>query len=257
MSEENQVLLEVSKEEAAAYPYLYETHLHTGKVSACADGSPEEMVRACKEYGYTGIIITEHNWGGNTCVNRLQPWKTFVERFCESYEDAKKVGDEIGLQVFFGWEAGYKGTEFLIYGLDKEWMLSHPQIKRVSIEEQFELVHEGGGIVIHAHPFREEIYIPSVRLYPEYVDGVEGINATHSNPASKSHSDMKYDIKAMEYAKENGLPVTAGSDIHTTKLLGGGMLFKRPLKDIHDFTQAILGKEDYILTNGEKYFKAM
>ena len=51
-------------------------------------------------------------------------------------------------------------------------------------KEQYELVHAAGGMVIHAHPYREEDYIPEVRLFPEWVDGVEGINATHSSSIS-------------------------------------------------------------------------
>ena len=70
------------------------------------------------------IIVTDHNWGGNTAVNRYLPWKEWVGQFAEGYEDAKRAGDEVGLDVFFGYEAGYRGTEFLIYGVDKEFMLA-------------------------------------------------------------------------------------------------------------------------------------
>lgn len=253
MYDRNQIFSDEIKNK---YPYLYETHLHTNQVSACGHNTPEEMVRACKEYGYTGIIVTEHNWGGNTCVDRSLPWGDFVEEFCKSYEAAKKEGEKIGLQVFFGWEAGYEGTEFLIYGLDKAWLLANPEIKDASIEEQFRLVHAGGGIVVHAHPFREEDYIPEIRLFPEYVDGVEGVNAMHSNSRSMAHNDPEFDTLARNYAKEQSFPMTAGSDIHTTRILGGGVLFEKPLKDIHDFTERILSKEGYLLTNGERYYKS-
>ena len=55
---------------------------------------------------------------------------------------------------------------FLIYGLNKEWLFEHPEIKDADVKEQYELVHAGGGIVSHAHPFREEDYIPEIRLFP-------------------------------------------------------------------------------------------
>lgn len=51
---------------------------------------------------------------GNTAVDRSLPWKDWVEQFCKGYEHAKEEGGKIGLQVFFGWESGYHGTEFLI-----------------------------------------------------------------------------------------------------------------------------------------------
>lgn len=236
------------------YPYLYETHLHTKEISACARSSGADMARACKEAGYTGIFVTDHNWYGNTAVNRKLPWQEFVEQFAKGYENAKRVGEQIGLDVFFGWEAGYNGTEFLIYGLSKEWLLTHPEIKDATVEEQLALVHAGGGLVVHAHPFREEDYIPEIRLFPELVDGVEGINATHSCHLSVSHNKKEFDERAVAYAREHRLPMTAGSDVHSTYLFGGGMAFKRRLSSAQDFVAASRADEDYLLTNGDAWF---
>ncbi|HBA69679.1 MAG TPA: histidinol-phosphatase [Lachnospiraceae bacterium] len=236
------------------YPYLYETHLHTVQGSACAADRGSAMARACKEAGYTGIIVTDHNWGGNTAVNRNMPWENWVGEFVKGYEDAKRTGDEIGLDVFFGYEAGYRGTEFLIYGVDKEFMLSHEELRTISVEQQYRLIHDAGGMVVHAHPFREEYYIPEIRLYPEYVDAVEGINATHSNSRSKVHNEKIFDHRAVDYARQHRLPMTAGSDIHRTDLFGGGMAFKRRLGSVQDFIEAVLKGEDYLLTNGEEWF---
>lgn len=235
--------------------YLYETHLHTKESSACSHNTGAEMARAYKEAGYTGIIITDHFFYGNTAVDRTLPWKEWVEEFCKGYEHAKEEGDKIGLQVFFGWESGYQGTEFLIYGLDKEWLLSHPEIKDATIEEQYRLVKAGGGIVSHAHPFREEDYIPEIRLFPEYVDAVEVVNATHTSPVSLGHKNPLYNEKAKSYAKEHGLPATGGSDQHTTTMIGGGMLFSRRLKDIHDFTKAVQNREAIDLPDGTEFLR--
>ena len=248
------IAYEVAGDMRTEMEYKYETHLHTTEASACAHNSGAQMARAAKEAGYAGIIVTDHNWGGNTAVDRRLPWEDYVEQFCKGYENAKAEGDKIGLQVFFGWEAGFRGTEFLIYGLDKAWMLSHPQIWDADVKEQYRLVHEGGGIVVHAHPFREENYIPEIRLYPEYVDGVEVINATHSNPHSKSHNNPLYNDRALSYAREHDLAMTAGSDIHTTDLFGGGMVFSRKLADIHDFANAVLKREWIELTDGSSGF---
>ncbi|MCM1266822.1 MAG: PHP domain-containing protein [Bacteroidales bacterium] len=236
------------------YPYLYETHLHTSQGSACARNSGAEMARACKEYGYAGIIVTDHNWGGNTAVDRSLPWEEWVDLFCAGYEDAKAEGEKIGLDVFFGYEAGYQGTEFLLYGIDKDWMIRHPELWTATVEEQYALVHEAGGMVVHAHPFRQAPYIPKTRLYPEWVDGVEGINAAHSNPKSGGHNNPAYDREAVAYANAHGLPMSAGSDIHVTNLLGGGMAFRRRLRSGKDYVQALLQGEDYVMTNGKDWY---
>ena len=236
------------------YPYLYETHMHTSESSACARSTGREMAQAAKEAGYTGIIITDHNWYGNSCISAGLPWEEWIEQFCTGYEHAKDKGEEIGLDVFFGYESCYQGPEFLIYGVDKMWLKLHPEIKDASIKEQHELIRKAEGMVIHAHPYREEWYIPKIRLFPEDVDGVEGINATHSSPLSLSHNNPDFDKRAIAYANEHRLPISAGSDIHTTDLLGGGVAFKRKLKSIRDYCQVILSGEDYLLTNGAAWF---
>lgn len=236
------------------FPFLYETHMHTSEGSACSIASGREMARAYKAAGYAGIIITDHNWGGNTRVSRELPWKDWVEAFFKGYEAAKEEGERIGLDVFFGYEAGYHGTEFLIYGPDKEWMLSHPEIREAAIEEQYRLIAAEGGMVIHAHPYREAWYIPEILLYPGYVDGVEGINAAHSNARSPSHNNVEFNEKAVAYAGKYHKPVTAGSDMHSTELLGGGVAFRTRLQSIGDYIERIKSGQDYVLTDGEKWY---
>lgn len=236
------------------YPYLYETHMHTRPGSACAHNSGAEMAEAARLMGYTGIIITDHNWGGNTGIDRTLPWEQWVDDFTTGYREALAYGQEHDLDVFWGYEAGYYGTEFLIYGVTPDWLKAHPEIRSADVKEQYRLIHEGGGMVIHAHPFREAGYIPEIRLYPEYVDGVEGINAAHSSSQKSSHHNPEYDRRAIRYANEHGLPITAGSDIHTTNLPGGGVAFKQRLTSVQDYCRAILGGEDYVMTNGDAVF---
>ena len=97
-------------------------------------------------------------------------------------------------------------------------------------------------------------YIEQFRQFPEDVDGVEGINGAHSSPLSASHNHPEFDTQAISYALENHLPLTAGSDIHRKELFGCGMAFKRKLQSIQDFKQAVLGAEDYLLTDGVRWY---
>ena len=175
-------------------------------------------------------------------------------QFLVGYEGAKAEGEKIGLDVFCGYESGYQGTEFLIYGVDREWLKRTREIEEATVEEQYALVHKAGGMVIHAHPFRKAPYIPKTRLYPAHVDGVEAVNAAHSNPKSIEHYHPDYDEKAVAYAEEHGLLMTAGSDIHVADLFGGGMAFKRKLCSGKDYVQAVLGGEDYVMTDGVDWY---
>ena len=112
--------------------YRYETHMHTSQASACASSTGAQMARAHLEAGYTGIFVTDHFFNGNTAVPADLPWRERVERFCRGYEDAWEEGQRIGLQVFFGFEYNYHGAEFLVYNLDKQWLISHEDIHRIS-----------------------------------------------------------------------------------------------------------------------------
>ena len=111
------------------------------------------------------------------------------------------------------------------------------------------LVHEGGGIISQAHPYREASYIREIRTFPDCVDAVEGINASHSS-REKKERHPEYNERALQFAGEHGLPLTAGSDQHSTLMLWGGMIFPRRLEDIYDFGRAVLHREAVRLLDG-------
>lgn len=245
-----------NKTNSLQFPYLYETHLHTKEASACGNHTAEEMVYAYKEAGYTGIMVTDHFFRGNCAIARELPWEDWVEQYCAGYENAKAAGNKVGLQVFFGWEESYLGADFLIYGLDKTWLKAHPELRGITVEEQYKLVHEAGGMVIHAHPYREAPYIPEIRLFPEYIDGVEVCNASHYGIDVRDDGRSMYDVRATEYASKYNFPVTGGSDQHSIKLRWGGMAFTKKLENVQDYMKAVLNREgqpiDYFTIRRQK-----
>lgn len=244
---------EIEKE----YPYFYEMHLHTNAASACGKSTPEEMAVACKEYGYTGIVVTDHNWRWNTCIDGfllISEWDKWIDEYSQSYYRAKKKGDEIGLDVFFGMEAGFNGTEFLIYGLTPEYFIAHPEFRDAKISEMHELVNRGGGIFVHAHPFRDEKYIPEIRLFPDDIDAVEGANGTHVGKRSQHVVNPTFDILARDYARQHSLPMTAGSDVHRDVMIGAGIRCKDRIKDGTELAKLILSGENYVLCDSVDYY---
>ena len=142
----------------------------------------------------------------------------------------------------------------MIYGLTPEWIAEHEELKTASVKEQYEIVHNAGGIVLQAHPYREEWYIKEVLVYPDDVDGCEIINAAHSNHKSQSHNNPEYNVKAIAIAKERGFCTTGGSDSHSTDLFMGGMDFKTRLESVEDFMHRILTKEDCVITDGDHWY---
>lgn len=227
--------------------YRYETHMHTCQGSACGTSTGAEHARFYKEQGYQGIFITDHFFGGNTAVPRTGKWKDRVDWYCSGFEDAWNEGQKIGLDVFFGIEQNFAGDEYLIYGLDKQYLLDHPEMEHWTHREQIEQVHAAGGCVIQAHPFRMRGYLSAIRVCDLYADGIEVANAGNT-PAQ--------DAYAMRYCKARGIYTIAGSDNHKShegcKLYG--VALDRPLASAQDWVQHILQKQPHQLLVPEGRF---
>lgn len=185
--------------------YLYETHMHTCQASACGVSTGAEHARFYHAMGYQGIIITDHFFGGNTAAPRTGSWADRVHAFASGFEDAWNEGQRIGLDVFFGWEQGYQGDEYLIYGPDVQWLLDHPEIETCTRREQLQLVHEAGGAVVQAHPFRFRPYLSQINVGLDYCDGVEVANMGNYQLS---------DYYAHIYAQQYGKTMICGSDNH-------------------------------------------
>lgn len=217
--------------------YRYETHLHTAEGSACASAPGKEYPAVYKALGYDGIFITDHFYYGNTRPSRELPWPEYVEAYMKGYEEARKACDAIGFKVFFGIEENFECDEYLIYGVDKAFLLAHPEIPHWSREDMIRLVHGAGGAVMQAHPFRDRHYISRIHLYPEDIDGIEGINT--ANTANDN-------LAALCYARHFGLMIQAGSDTHHLSRVGeqsGGIMYEKPIMSPEDYADRLLRRE--------------
>ncbi len=217
---------------SAVRKYKYETHMHTKEASACAGSTGAEMVRAHYRAGYSGMIVTDHFFNGNSGIPSHLPWAERVELFCRGYENALQEAKRLDFQVFFGWEYADNGAEFLTYGLDKDFLLAYPDMLSWPIEKYLRVVREHGGFVSQAHPYRKAWYIKSIRIFPEHVDAAEVRNASHNDPL--------FDELALEMANKYSLFQTGGSDTHFAEILnGGGMEFDHELTSISDFIRSV------------------
>lgn len=212
--------------------YKYETHAHTSEVSRCSKISAIDLVRFYKDLGFNGLCITDHFLNGNTTVPKELSWSERIELFCRGYEEGYAEGKRIGIDVFFGWEYSYRGTDFLTYGLDKKWLLDHPELLDMDLNSYCDLVHAEGGFIAHAHPFREASYIDMIRLIPRKVDAVEVDNACRTDFENKL---------ADEYADNYGLLKIAGSDNHVGILNRiCGIQVSERLNSVNDMCKAII-----------------
>lgn len=216
--------------------YRYETHLHTLPVSKCAKASVRENLEFYKSLGYAGVFITNHFLDGNINIDRTLPYEERLDFFFSDYEEGVRIGRELGIAVFCGIECSYRGTDFLVYGLDKEWYRLHPELEEMKKTQMLPLLMEAGALVVQAHPFREAAYIDHIRLFPRHVHGVETYNACRTEFEN---------AMAKQYASNYGLLPFAGSDNHRGALQErlGGMEFSSPLANEKDFVDRVKSGE--------------
>ena len=216
--------------------FLYETHLHTSQGSACSNTPGREYPKLYKDLGYDGIFVTDHFFQGNCAAPRTGEWVKRVDAYMAGYFDAKEAGEKIGFDVFFGIEQNYNGDEYLLYGINREFLLQNPDIESWPRLVLFDKVRAWGGCVVQAHPFRERDYIKKMHFQLDGIDGVEAVNMGN-HPWE--------DASGLLYGRSLGLPLTCGSDMHrsenvTRDRLGGVALGERltSSSDYADYVRA-------------------
>lgn len=223
--------------------YVYETHCHTNIVSRCSRFDPKDIVEFYVKNGYAGVFITDHFLNGN-CVDALRDtsisYKDRIKGLCEGYKTVKRLaGDR--LQVFFGFEYSYDGTDILVYGWDEERLSNFPEIMDMDMRSFINFANQNGALTVHAHPFREARYIDHVRLYSE-VKGIETFNAMR---------DERTNRLAEFYASEYNKIKFSGSDNHGIYIpeFIGGMAFTEKLKDEADFIEKVTADKAILCKN--------
>jgi histidinol phosphatase-like PHP family hydrolase len=180
--------------------------MHSSEVSGCAAKSAAEQVHTYKDRGYAGIILTDHFVNGFTICPHHLPWREKMIFTISGYEQAKREGEKCGLDVFLGWEYTIRGSDFLTYGLDIDFLLAHPDLDKLSIEKYSALVRSNGGFLAQAHPYKDEPYVEyKYPADPRFLDAVEVYNSSIHSRANK---------KALAFAQKHNLPMQAGTDSH-------------------------------------------
>lgn len=216
--------------------FVYETHSHTSEASACGKVSGADYIDFMKQRGFQGMIITDHFFNGNSAVDRNLPWKDRVEWYVSGYRKAHRAAEGKDFDVLFGVEFNFEGDEYLIYGIDEQWLLQNEDIMTMSRMEVYQRVHAtSDALLVQAHPYRERGYLKDIKLMPEICDGIEVYNA--ANPEYQN-------ALGYQYGKKLDLPMTAGSDIHYyTDDPMGGMLLPRRITDSTEYAQMLRNRE--------------
>lgn len=136
--------------------YLLDLHIHTAESSLCGRVPAREMVRAYMEQGFHGVAVTDHYAYFFVDRHKDMPWADVVDCYMRGYEEAKAEAAGTDFRVYFGIEYRDRLTvdDFLIYGIDRQFLLDNPDLHDVSLREAAERVHAYGGVILQAHPAR-------------------------------------------------------------------------------------------------------
>lgn len=220
------------------FSYKTELHAHSLEVSACANANAAYLAGRYLAEGYSALVLTNH-WNLETFHSPRYTGDPADHRartayFFDGIRKAQKAAEATALTVLAGMELRLEAdgkNDYLLYGITEEFVLSHPELQELTLEELSALTRESGILLIQAHPFRDGMTVVS----PALLDGYEVFNG---------HDDSRNEI-ARRMGEVTGKIMTSGSDFHDPEnRVSGGIQTKEPIRSSKDLL-TVLGHGDY------------
>jgi len=154
--------------------YRYDPHTHTSETSKCGHLPAAEVVERYVKNGFSGLVVTDHLHPEYLSrIDTEHDWQKAMDHYLTGYKASKKRGDELGFDVILGAELRFpeNDNDYLVYGIDEDWLRSHPYMCCTSAREFYEKFHND-VLIIHAHPYRDG----NLTVFEDAVHGSEIIN---------------------------------------------------------------------------------
>ncbi|MFN3479184.1 MAG: PHP domain-containing protein [Thermodesulfovibrionales bacterium] len=168
--------------------YRVDLHIHS-KYSGDNDSEPEEIINKAIEAGLDAIAFTEHY---------SYEASEFVESLRHKYNS---------IEILRGVEFSTPDGHCLIFGVNTDRL----SIREVPLDEVIDIITLAGGVIIPTHPYRGINSMgDTIRKVKGFsaIEGFNGLNMYHLNQ------------KAIDAARDLGLPYTGGSDAHRPEDVG-------------------------------------
>jgi len=196
---------------------FFDIHTHTIRYSLCSILKPHDLVNKALELNLDGIVITEHG----------KLWDK--EEILELKEETGAHDMIIlrGQEVTCYTPQGNFHGDLLVFGCEELFQ------EKVTAVEVIERVHEVGGVVVAAHPYREG-YGFGDDVFNLHLDGIEIFHPYHSS----------LDIKKAQLAKKIlDVADLGGSDAHDVSFVGYYLTsFSGEVKTEEDLVREIIAK---------------
>ncbi|MFH1105909.1 MAG: PHP-associated domain-containing protein [Candidatus Aenigmatarchaeota archaeon] len=171
----------------------FELHCHSdhsrgSKIPWEGISSAEDLVKTAKLLKFDGIAITDHD-----AVSALRKAKIEAKR--------------LGVLLIPGVEVSTADGHVLALGVEEK-------IKRgLTLQETIDEIHGNGGIAIAPHPF--DIRREGIGRLARFCDAFEIFNSLNIDRFANG--------KAKRFAKKTRMPVTVGSDAHSSFMVGASV----------------------------------
>jgi predicted metal-dependent phosphoesterase TrpH len=188
----------------------FDLHLHTTRHSPDSQMEPLAMLRRARQIGLDGVVITEHDW-------------LWTE---PELEVLRALAD--GLVVLSGVEVSAREGHFLVYGVSDPFALP----RGIGVAELCQEVHQQGGVVVAAHPFRWGQ--PFDEILAEEQPELDGLEVMSSNMNTECRQ------RTAVIRQQFGYAALGNSDAHHEDVLGYCFTeFPAGVQTITDIVEAI------------------
>lgn len=217
---------------SAAYPYRAELHAHTEPASLCGHILPERMVELYASKGTRSLAITNHL---NLYSMGERTPEEYVRDYLDDYYRTKAAAEAVGMSALLGVEIRFDSegkNDYLVYGVTPDDLPRMVELLPYGIENFYREFKTEQNLILQAHPFRD-----GVTLAP--LSALDGIEVFNLHPGHNSRVSW-----AAKYAKENGLLISCGSDVHREdRAFGCFLRTKEPLLDSFDIVRALRSRD--------------
>ena len=228
---------EAVREWIASYKYKIELHAHSSPVSPCSEFPPAELLRILHEERYDGVVITNHFYEKNKCMEAEDP----VGVYLDDYYRCREAGEAYGMKVYLGAEYRFRenSNDYLVFGADEKMLRETYNRLDMTLADFYREYHSEKTLIIQAHPFRNGMIVQP----GEVLDGIEAFNM-HPNHNGRV-------AVAARHARTEELPIiTVGTDLHHPGHQGVSALRARSLPENEEELVGLLRSRDYLFEIG-------
>lgn len=187
-----------------------ELHTHTSEGSSCAKAKAKDIIKAYQAFGADGVVITNH-YSKNTYERFKDDLKN---NYLKGYKNALKQAEASSLKVFLGMELNLSShpNDYLIYGIDEDFIVKYPTIFNESLERVAEIVHHEGGVIFQAHPLRKPCEIKGADVLDGYEFNYTPFHNNYNDHLTQWVLEHQKDYPSLQYI--------CGSDCHGLESVG-------------------------------------